>query len=335
MTKPNYNPREQLTGSVERVIERYQRRFGRYAPQRPGGGAVPRVEDPGAPPADERASFAVGADSGGDQQIAAGDPGGLLDIIGGTDISTAVVPGPDGARVFVNAEAALARLADLAGTGSGEGASLIGVEDSAGNFTGDDVELVLAELAGMITGDYIVQTWQPTGGAYGGSLCHWNVHFETSPANGATDSPVAVENISSWDLTNHIATSGYSLIKYPTLYSGSRWTAGNLAIWGAFPRYRPNIRIEVEAIRGAYTTNPFSSASIVLGEYGSSTPDATQALSLTTSWATHTLAHNYGSLHSGSDNRYYWALEFIPTTDTSCNEGLFNFGIGTITVTQW
>jgi hypothetical protein len=35
---------------------------------------------------------------------------------------------------------------DLASTANGEGASLVGVEDSAGNFTGTDVEAVLAEL---------------------------------------------------------------------------------------------------------------------------------------------------------------------------------------------
>lgn len=40
----------------------------------------------------------------------------------------------------------LMRVADLASTTNGNGASLIGVEDSAGNFTGDDVESVLAEI---------------------------------------------------------------------------------------------------------------------------------------------------------------------------------------------
>lgn len=41
-----------------------------------------------------------------------------------------------------------AALAELASTSTGEGASIIGVEDSGGNFTGTDVEAVLAELAG-------------------------------------------------------------------------------------------------------------------------------------------------------------------------------------------
>lgn len=46
------------------------------------------------------------------------------------------------------AEDGLASVADLASTTNGEGASTIGVEDSAANFTGTDVEAVLAELAG-------------------------------------------------------------------------------------------------------------------------------------------------------------------------------------------
>ena len=40
----------------------------------------------------------------------------------------------------------------LASTASGEGAAAIGVEDSAGNYTGTDVEAVLAELADLAAG---------------------------------------------------------------------------------------------------------------------------------------------------------------------------------------
>ena len=38
---------------------------------------------------------------------------------------------------------------DLASTANGEGASLVGVEDSAGNYVGTDVEAVLAEIPGL------------------------------------------------------------------------------------------------------------------------------------------------------------------------------------------
>lgn len=41
-------------------------------------------------------------------------------------------------------------IADLASTATGDGASLVGVEDSAGNFTGTDVEAVLAEIQGNV-----------------------------------------------------------------------------------------------------------------------------------------------------------------------------------------
>jgi len=54
----------------------------------------------------------------------------------------------------------LARVADLASTTSGKGASQIGVEDTAGHFTGDTVEEVLDELQDNI--DLIIPA--PTGG---------------------------------------------------------------------------------------------------------------------------------------------------------------------------
>ncbi len=45
----------------------------------------------------------------------------------------------------------LNELSSLGSTASGEGASLIGVEDAAGNFTGADVEAILAELKTSLT----------------------------------------------------------------------------------------------------------------------------------------------------------------------------------------
>lgn len=69
------------------------------------------------------------------------------------------------------AEDGLASVTDLASTSNGEGASTIGVEDSGGNFTGTDVEAVLAELAG--------------GG--GGGLA--NIVEDTTPQLGGTLDP--------------------------------------------------------------------------------------------------------------------------------------------------
>lgn len=50
-----------------------------------------------------------------------------------------------------------AQKVDLASTAGGKGASTIGVQDSAGNFTGTTVETVLAELQGLDIG--VGQTW--------------------------------------------------------------------------------------------------------------------------------------------------------------------------------
>lgn len=47
---------------------------------------------------------------------------------------------------------------DLASTSASKGASLVGVQDSDGNFTGTTVETVLSELYGLLLG--VGQTWQ-------------------------------------------------------------------------------------------------------------------------------------------------------------------------------
>lgn len=51
-----------------------------------------------------------------------------------------------------------AQATDLASTAASKGASLVGVQDSEGNFTGTTVEAVLAELRGLNIG--VGQTWQ-------------------------------------------------------------------------------------------------------------------------------------------------------------------------------
>ena len=56
-----------------------------------------------------------------------------------------------------NVEAALAEIMSLlASVSNGEGASLVGIEDSAGNFTATDVEAALAELPTKETGTFDV-----------------------------------------------------------------------------------------------------------------------------------------------------------------------------------
>lgn len=56
----------------------------------------------------------------------------------------------DNQSVAASIDALDLKWGDLASTANTEGASLVGVEDSAANFTGTDVEAVLAEIAGQI-----------------------------------------------------------------------------------------------------------------------------------------------------------------------------------------
>lgn len=60
---------------------------------------------------------------------------------------------------------------DLNSTANGEGASIIGIEDSAGNFTATDVEAALAELFTAITSSEGVTYTVGTGGVTKGDLC--------------------------------------------------------------------------------------------------------------------------------------------------------------------
>jgi hypothetical protein len=52
--------------------------------------------------------------------------------------------------IFPSLASVYAKLATLQGTDVGQGANLIGVQDADGNFTGDTVEEVLAELKNAI-----------------------------------------------------------------------------------------------------------------------------------------------------------------------------------------
>ena len=50
------------------------------------------------------------------------------------------------------------KASDLASTTTNEGAAVVGIEDSVGNFTADNVEDALAELAASTSGDYNIYT---------------------------------------------------------------------------------------------------------------------------------------------------------------------------------
>ena len=83
---------------------------------------------------------------------------------------------------------------DLASTANGEGASLVGIEDSAGNFTASDVEGALAELFGSQNG---VSYTVGTGGVSKGDLVYVS----------ANDTVVDMDSISSGEYGIGIALS--------------------------------------------------------------------------------------------------------------------------------
>lgn len=83
----------------------------------------------------------------------------------------------DFSTAFNDAKAVAAN--DLNSTTNGEGSSIIGVEDSAGNFAGTDVEAVLAELAGG-TVDGVDYT-AGTGGVTKGDLIFISANNEVKP----------------------------------------------------------------------------------------------------------------------------------------------------------
>ncbi len=56
------------------------------------------------------------------------------------------------------ADSLAVKASDLSSTSNGLGASIIGVEDSAGNFVANDLESVLEELANSSSNDYIIYT---------------------------------------------------------------------------------------------------------------------------------------------------------------------------------
>jgi hypothetical protein len=92
-------------------------------------------------------------------------------VLGGTasGVGASLVGIQDSAGNFTatDVEGALAEVySDLASTTNGLGASLVGVEDSAGNFTATDVEAALAEIADDIeTGTFSSTVTGGTGGS--------------------------------------------------------------------------------------------------------------------------------------------------------------------------
>jgi len=76
--------------------------------------------------------------------------GNVITLFRDTAINYKVICKTSGGSTVWTSDTINSELGVLASTTNGEGASLIGVEDSAGNFTGADVEAVLAEIQSTI-----------------------------------------------------------------------------------------------------------------------------------------------------------------------------------------
>ncbi len=103
---------------------------------------------------------------------------------------------------------------DLASTANTEGASLVGVEDSAGNFTGGDVEAVLQEL-GNLSHLRVAQVTIPGGDGAGnaGDLSSTTVEVVAAPPAGVY---VEVQSVRAWLDYNSAAydTAGNLTLEY-------------------------------------------------------------------------------------------------------------------------
>lgn len=111
--------------------------------------------------------------------------------------------------------AAIAALsADLASTDNGEGASLIGLEDAAGDLAADNVEDAFAELFGLIdalgTPVQLKGTWDASGGSFPGSGSAQAGWSYIVSVGGTVDSVAFTAGDRIIAITNSASTSTYA-----------------------------------------------------------------------------------------------------------------------------
>ncbi len=118
-----------------------------------------------------------------------------------------------------------AMAATLASTANGDGAALIGVEDSAANFTGDNVEAVLAELAGASGGFTQEQIEDFVGGMVTGNT-ETGITVTYQDGDGTLDFAVG-------GLTTAETASGSKTGSDTKFVTGTAGSDGDLAVWNA------------------------------------------------------------------------------------------------------
>lgn len=178
-----------------------------------------------------RANLSVYSRAEVDAAISGGFPASAIDgnfaSFDGSDGDTLKDSGKSSASFATAAQGALAdgaaQATDLASTSASKGASLVGVQDSAANFTATTVEAVLAEIAAKITTAAIGEALAavPFGnvgtiamvrfnsGANpgpGGTTAGSNLKYTSASANDAS-SPVPT---GTWRLMGNIAATGGS-----------------------------------------------------------------------------------------------------------------------------
>ena len=117
---------------------------------------------------------------------------------------------------------------DLASTSNGEGASIVGIEDSAGNFTSDDVEGALAELYSQASTPVDTNTFTAGAAISKGDLVYMSGNNEVSTHPGSSN--VYAIGIAK---DNAAAAATVEVLKDDTVLAGilSGATAGTKYYW--------------------------------------------------------------------------------------------------------
>ena len=152
----------------------------------------------------------------------------------------------------------------LASTTNGEGSSTVGVEDSAGNFTGTDVETVLAELYALATIGGVFYTTDGTGVTKGDlvyvsannvvtktltSTNAWSIGLAATTAGAAATVQVAANDVI---LTGVLtaATAGDTYYWTGTAHSATQPAGSGAYVWKTgIAKNATDLHVEVESIK--------------------------------------------------------------------------------------
>lgn len=105
-----------------------------------------------------------------------GDQAGVVGVIDDANVATNNPAFTDLLTGLGTQEAVNEKVDDLGSTANGDGASLIGIEDAAGNFTATDVEGALTELAALVDADQqVIRFYNNTAAAAAAADATWEI----------------------------------------------------------------------------------------------------------------------------------------------------------------